>query len=231
MKIKFSSPVKEYISHPYPSLKNIPEGYKKLSKYINNNLSKKTVKGCVPFLDALTCGYIIPFPFDIYFWYDSEKNEVSFLIPEILQDELREFGVSSHPDFQVSKEVKYNKRTVENVFKFQNPWSITTPSGYSCIFTSPFNRNLPFKIIDGIVDTDQYKVPVNFPFYWTGPHNESLLLKQGTPMVLIIPFKRDNWKSEVVYEDKNVVSEIRKKTFTTFIDTYKNMFWRKKSYK
>lgn len=231
MKIKFSSHVKEYVAPPGPALNYIPEEYKKIPKFIDNNLNKKTVKGCIPFLDALTCGYIIPFPFDIYFSYSAEEQAVNFFVPEILPEELREYGVSAHPDFNMPTDARYDKRTVDVIFKFLNPWNIQTPPGYSCLFTTPFNRNTPFKIIDGVVDTDEFTLPINFPFYWTNPSNQNFLLEKGSPMVLVIPFKREEWKSEIVYQESSVNSEIRKKTFTTFINTYKNKFWRKKSYK
>ena len=43
-------------------------------------------------------------------------------------------------------------------------WTIITPPGWSCLFVSPLNRpNGLFEVIAGIVDTDTYPVPVNFP--------------------------------------------------------------------
>ena len=42
-------------THPMPAKMNIPQWYKKLS----HNAHKKTVKGCMPFLDAISAGYIL----------------------------------------------------------------------------------------------------------------------------------------------------------------------------
>jgi hypothetical protein len=41
---------------PTPAMHAIPPEYKKLKRFVNNDLHKSTVKTCVPFLDALTTG-------------------------------------------------------------------------------------------------------------------------------------------------------------------------------
>ena len=69
---------KEYIKHyteclPIPSRINIPEWFKKLE----HNNANKTVKGCMPFLDSLTAGYILKMPVD-YFLLHNIKNEGEF---------------------------------------------------------------------------------------------------------------------------------------------------------
>ena len=64
--IKFKA-LQSYIDNnkdvlPIPSKVNIPEWYKKL---LHHN-TKLTVKGCMPFLDTLTAGYILKMPVDYY---------------------------------------------------------------------------------------------------------------------------------------------------------------------
>ena len=110
------------------------------------------------------------------------------------------------------------------------PWKIKTPPGYSCIFTNPLNKNSPIKIIDGVVDTDSFH-QVNFPFYWTGDINKELtIIQKGTPLIQVIPFKRENWKMSVkkseldTYREKMKLSQFLK-------DNYKKLFWKKKSFK
>jgi hypothetical protein len=236
-KIKFISKYKDSIPNPKPSLLHIPKEYKNMQTYFDNSqgLPGKTLKKCIPFLDALTCGYIIPFPIDYSYRYDEENEKAFFEINEtILQSEAQDFEVTTHISEQVPNEIRYNRRTVEAVFKFNCPWIIKTPPGYSCIFTQPFNRNYPFKIIDGVVDTDSFNLNINFPFYWTNFYNEKVMLRQGTPMVLVMPFKRDSWKMECVEETKE---ELEKrglkylKAFGNYVDNYKKIFWKKKNYK
>ena len=78
---------KEYIKHyteclPIPSKINIPEWFKKLE----HNNANRTVKGCMPFLDSLTAGYILKMPVD-YFLVHNIKDEGEFKIlnPWIIQ--------------------------------------------------------------------------------------------------------------------------------------------------
>ena len=47
--------------HPKPASRVIPDEYKKLKRFENNNFHNPTVKTCIPFLDSLTMGYIISF--------------------------------------------------------------------------------------------------------------------------------------------------------------------------
>ena len=233
LNINFYSSYKNFIEEPKPSLSHIPEEYKKMEKFYSSSPNTRTVKKCIPFLDSLTCGYIIPFPVDLHFRYDLEKQQAIFEINELIPEEIRgDFLVDVHNQNQISNELRYVHRTVEAIFKFSNPWLIETPPGYSCIFTQPFNRNFPFKIIDGIVDTDSYnQIPVNFPFYWTNSVENTYILKKGTPMVLVIPFKRDSWKMNI--KIKKDVDEYKKKLnfFSKIYDNYRNNSWSKKVFR
>tara|TARA_S200002703_G_scaffold120677_1_gene106512 strand:+ start:1181 stop:1885 length:705 start_codon:yes stop_codon:yes gene_type:complete len=230
--IKFSSPYSGFIEHPKPSLSHIPLEYKKMENHIDNKIKQRTVKKCIPFLDSLTCGYIIPFPMDLHFSYDKEKKQALFELPDIPSYFNNSFEVEFHGDFQISNELKHIHRTIEGVFKFQNPWTVTTPPGYSCIFTQPFNRNLPFKIIDGIVDTDKFPFSVNFPFYWTNSIDIPFTLKAGSPMALVIPFKRDSWKMKVEVGKNPELDHLKELNFfSKIIDNYKNKSWSKKQFK
>jgi hypothetical protein len=230
LEILFESPYEDVALKPKPSLKFIPEAYKKMHLKVNYHTS--TVKKCIPVLDALTCGYIIPLSFDILFHYDQEKHHAHFdMNTSLPQDILSYFQVEGHANEQLGEDFMYNKRTINAVFKFASPWTIKTPSGYSCIFTQPFNRNLPFKIIDGIVDTDTYEFPIKFPFYWTAGWEEDLVIKAGTPMVLVIPFKREEWKfntKKISFEESR---EKAANIFRSYWDSYKNKYWNKKSFK
>jgi hypothetical protein len=95
------------------------------------------------------------------------------------------------------------------------------------------NHDDRFSIIPGIVDTDTFKLEVNFPFIVNGDKYPVLktLIKRGTPIVQVIPFKRDRWKMNI----ENIPKE--EKTTNMFfykkyvIDNYKRLFWNKKSWK
>jgi hypothetical protein len=117
--------------------------------------------------------------------------------------------------------------------KWTNPWLIKTPKGYSCIFTSPFNRDAPFNIFDGVVDTDTYDMPVNFPFGLKDPDFEGLI-PAGTPIAQVIPFKRTAWKSEYTETTPEVTERINKATTelnSRWYDVYRTRWWSKKEFK
>jgi len=239
-KITFSSPVSNYIEKPIPALQYIPDVYKKLSKRdsINHGPNEGTVKACIPFLDALTTGYIIPFPIDVCFAIEeSTQNEnrirkVNMQTSKNIPKEFYNyFFLHSHPNTQIPDSLKHNHRTINTTLKLGNPWHIKTPPGYSCMFTNPFNRNLPFKIIDGIVDTDNYPLHINFPFFWTNdPSIKETYIAKGSPMALVIPFKRENWQMETI--EKQTQSPFDFMRLGAHVrDAYKKIFWNKKSYK
>ena len=49
----------------------------------------------------------------------------------------------------------------------------------------------PIKVFEGIVDTDQQHI-MNFPFVYKDPEFEGII-PAGTPIVQVIPFKREKW--------------------------------------
>ena len=238
--IIFSSPISDLIEKPTPSLVKIPQSYKDMATHYDKNVFKNvTVKRCIPFLDALTIGYTINSPIEYLFEVSQKiienKKTTYFQLKygENVPEHLQKFvGMGSHNLKQVSKELRSNYRTTDMIGKLINPWAIKTPPGYSCIFTDPFNRNLPFKIIDGVVDTDQYNLPIHFPFYWTQDISiKETLLPPGTPMALVIPFKRDDWKMKVEKNNHDEVAGNSLKLSKYIIDKYKRLFWKKKSFK
>ena len=128
-----------------------------------------------------------------------------------------------------------NKKNSDLPFhKIQNPWTIKTPPGYSCLFVPPLNNSDDrFSIIPGIVDTDTFNVEVNFPIVMNGDKypKQELFIKKGTPYVQIIPFKRDNWKMKITPHKQN--QSLMNKIFyrLNFWESYKNNFWKKKIWK
>jgi hypothetical protein len=93
------------------------------------------------------------------------------------------------------------------------------------------HRESPFTILDGIVDTDSYNAPVNFPFVLNDWGFEGLI-PAGTPMAQVIPFKRESWQMEIGSQEE---FEAQQKTTihlrTSFFDSYKNKFRSPKEYK
>jgi len=224
-KITFCASNKDMLSvwpHPKPASHFIPQEYKKLSRFNENNLHKPTVKTCMPFLDSLTAGYIIPFDQD--YIVDSVENDFTVLPAN---KESEDFGF--HNKAQLPE--KWHKTTGENAGKFHNKWLVKTPPGYSCLFIKPMNRiESRFEIISGVVDTDTYISLINFPFI-LHKRNKQFIIKKGEPMVQVIPFKRESWKIWSGF----YLEKLHRKTLnlinSEWMDRYKKFFWSKKSFK
>lgn len=215
------------VDQPTPGNKNIPEWYKKIPRFSNdifsvdeNGLSNATVKMCIPFLDSFITGYIQKTWCDIHIEYSNgEVNYRYSSSPKILDHRKNNSGVPIPKEF-------YN---IEFVWQMQ--WIPELPKGYSIIYTHPFNRiDLPFYSLTGIVDSDKFNVEsaANHPFYIK--NNFSGIIPAGTPMVQIIPFKRESWKS--VFENFNLERQMLSgKNFKKFFGNYKDNFWSRKQFK
>lgn len=239
---------KEFIENnkdnlPVPTKLNIPDWFKKLK----HHSVEKTIKGCMPFLDTLTSGYLLKLDQDIYLEHNVEVDgeKISRSLPAIADADLntkhthaininyKPLMENSHPLKQIG-ECPYGKKNKNfSIMKINNPWLIKTPPGYSCLFLPPLNnQDDRFSIIPGIVDTDDFKLEVNFPFVVNGDKYPELktTLKRGTPYVQVIPFKREKWKMKIVEKKEGAVD----RSFFYFkqvVDNYKNRYWKKKQWK
>ena len=233
--IIFHSPFADGLPTPVPTKKCIPDWYKKMPNFHDNLVTNLTVKKCMPFLDTLTSGYYILNPVDILF--KKNGDEIYWEIPKGIGEthRLLNVGIESHNAKQTSKEmVREDEEPIP--FKLLNPWMIKTPKNYSCLITNPFNNtfNSNIRILDGIVDTDTYnRIFINLPFFLKKlKNNEQYILKKDTPVALIFPFLRDNWKLKIDKKEKKQRDNIAyvTKAFSNLLDNYKNKFWNKKKY-
>lgn len=178
-----------------------------------------TIKLCMPFLEAMTCGYIIPLRTDVRFTMRGNNLEIDHLRPEqgvMLQDEPALRGTP------LSKMM---------VIKFVNGWIVKTPPGYSTLFLPLLNQfTVPFQILAGLVETDRYYAEVHFPALCLMKPNSQFLMEKGTPLVQAIPIKRESWKSECKAWDL----ERRNQSTSSLAanpHVYKDENWIKKSYR
>ena len=231
--------------YPIPAKLNIPEWYKKL-EHTTLNI---TIKGCMPFLDTLTSGYLLKMPQDFYVRHNvNNKNEKG----EEFKDSFQTFGLHDMSKFLHSKLVNLNS-AIDNhsskqvagspfneknknlpFYKILNPWKIKTPKGYSCLFVPPLNNSDDrFSIIPGIVDTDTFPNEINFPIIINGDKYPVLetTIKKGTPYAQIIPFKRDSWKMKLTPREQKEVQNSRLFFELKLLNKYKDKYWNKKSWK
>lgn len=172
------------IAEPVKAKSVMPDWFKRLPAVDNAVVSATnnglTVKRCMPFVDAMTLGYMLPLAATV-------RLDVSEMGRKVDAGwEFDKVMVSNHGSFQVAG----NPMGDRPPMKFHNYWTIRTPPGWSCLFIAPLNRpSLPVDIIAGVVDTDTYASLINFPFFATGADGVHVLQK-GTPLVQVIPFRR-----------------------------------------
>ena len=208
--------------HPKPASRFIPNEYKKLERFENKNFFAPTVKTCIPFLDSMTAGYIIPFDQD--YLVNPVDNDFT-----VIPANKEQSDVGYHNKAQLPKE--WHKTTGEAAGKFINKWLIKTPLGCSCLFIHPMNRlEERWKIIEGVVDTDNYVNTINFPFILK-KRDEQFLIKKGEPMVQVIPFKRESWKMWSGFYMEKLHGKTLSILNSEWVDKYKQMFWSKKKFK
>lgn len=174
------------IEQPIPANKVLPDWYRMLEGKMGegDGLGRATVKRCMPFLDALSMGWIIPLAGEVEFSFDEESGAFEF------KSQFRKPLLETHNPEQLGGDT--NPMTDMPIIKFMNRWSVKVPEGYSILYTSPLNRAEDrFKAFSGVVDVDNYFNEVNFPALWTGGTYQGVL-ESGTPIVQAIPFKRDN---------------------------------------
>lgn len=232
----FDENIKDFVLPPKPAINYIPEWYRNaplrmdgdkvdgLSK-TTNATSNLTIKGCSPFLDALSFGYIYELPADIEFRkHESGNMSIRWAAGLDL--------LGGHTaDQYVTLPTSYDG--FEGIFKWKFTYKIITPKGYSCLFTHPLNRNeLPFRTLSGVVDTDGYPGPVEFPFQMLKIIKEDIfILEKGTPLCQIIPFKRDDWNSKNLEYDEKAYSKAHFDIKSKIVRSYKKQWWNRKSFK
>jgi len=232
--IEFIAHSDNAITPPTPMNKSLPNWYKEIDSYVGgvkgNPLKREgipTIKKCMPILDVLSAGYLMTTQVDLFtkiengtrIWYWAANAT-----PEIESVQL-------HSAEQVTGLPKLipNKKA----YKLDSPWGIRTPKGYSTLFLPPLYRDAPiFEIFAGIVDTDNFQVPVNHPFYLLDENFEGLI-PHGTPLAQVIPFKRDSWESKVIYSEAEKLNMSKQLLLQArnLWNGYKKAFWVPKSYK
>ena len=212
---------------PKPVKKSMPEWYLNLKSHVNNDkpiykgFGNFTIKRCMPVLDVLTTGYYIYAFQDIYVEQTPEGPAIVVKDPFVGWDIHNRDQLEGHPMIG----------NYDAIPKFLNPWAIRTPQGYSCLFINPVHHANPyFDILEGIVDTDNFLIQINFPLVLRDRNFEGVI-PAGTPIVQVIPFKRNEWKMKIGNKDDHDKVEYHRKQWAVKLyESYKKNWWNKKSF-
>ncbi len=202
MKIRFTCPpdLIDILPKPAPARRTAPDWYKAMpmDNPVLNGSADLTIKHCMPFIDALTTGFIIPLQADIqvkdgeFNWdWSHDESPLGFHFP------TQAPGVPFIDEEEV-------------VVKAHNFWSIHTEPGYATLFTHPLNRlDLPFRTLSGVVDTDSFDaLPVHFPMVWVDRDFEGTL-PAGTPIAQCMPIERGRAEIEIEAMSADEYSEAK----------------------
>lgn len=227
VKVEFKyHPDMTYMPAVVPALRALPDWYKGMPVQTPGKppWESGTLKACMPFFDAMTQGYIIPLWTDLHVVCTDGQN------PSFTWAAGGKPQIEGHPSTQTEGLPLMEESYSRTAYKFLSPWIIRTPKGYSSLFIAPINQeNDKFKIISAVVATDNYLQHINFPFVWTAPKEWEGVLKQGTPLVQVIPFKRVDFKHEIgalTKEEEHEIQSIGNAITSSFFGVYKRL-WRK----
>lgn len=225
----------EVAPRPFPASQALPQWWRDMTPYlktpdnpdgkkviVENYNSNATFKKCTPMLDALTSGYIIPL------WADVQIKRAGNGAPRLTWKTRSDvFQVHGPSSAHVETPSGYGNE----VFKFMNGWIPKTPKGYSILVTQPFGyKDSPFNAVPAVLDSDVSTLEI-VPPVWIKQDFEGIVEK-GTPMVQLIPFKREDWQtsfSSLKHGEYEMIEDANLNG--TIVNHYIKKHWSKKTYK
>jgi hypothetical protein len=149
----------------------------------------RTVKQCPPFIDAMSLGFMILLPCDVF--ADRGVFTWDWDLPPLTVEEHPSAPLSFHVPAQIAGSPFFDGHS--SALKFNSFWTIQLEDGWSLFATHPVNRDdLPFRLLTGLVSADRFTdVGINFPAIWINPEFEGVLPK-GTPVAQCFAVPRVN---------------------------------------
>lgn len=222
-------------SVPGPIIKTIPDWYRKADRFAKKPDGSfwkgpdggkiPTWKACPSIFDIMGTGYTLKTPCDIEF---IEKDSTTLSVT-ISDSTYKQFCTPR----QKMPQFEHPKGYHEHHFAWFPDWGVETPEGYSVLYSQPFNRfELPFLTTSGIIDNDSVNLLGSMPFFIR--KGFSGVIPAGTPFAQLIPFKREDWVSEVIIEDEKIMNQKNMKNSMKYRKpdggVYKNEVWKPRRY-
>lgn len=217
-----------FVDAPKPAEKSTPKWFKDIPAFASGKVEHKdrggvnsTSKICMPFSDSFKMGYIQETWQDIKI--EQSENHINYFYPNSPQI------ISHREETHLPNSVLDGYYPLE--FTWNPQWLPKVPKGYSVLITHPLNRDdLPFKTLTGVIDADEYfsGKKSNLPFLIKKGFDG--VIPVGTPIFQIIPFKREDWKSQnEAFDEAKQLNH--RKIHSMFYGGYKKLIWKKKSFK
>lgn len=224
------------VSKPEPIVKSIPSWFREADRFAKDprsgdyyigpdNGKIPTWKACPALLDIMSTGYMLKTPCDLEFYVNGQ----GVISVKTNNPFYQDFCSARLP----MPQFEHPKGYYENHFAWFPDWAISVPEGYSVLYSQPYNRfELPFLTTSGIIDNDKVNMPGTMPFFL----REGFVgtISAGTPFAQMIPFKREDWKSELIIEDPQSLAEKNMTNSNKYRvpngGVYKNSVWSKRTY-
>ena len=167
-------PASEYIPSKF---KNLPTKIKDGDHRIDDIFS---VKICPGIQDYIGLGYVIPAWCDMEFIPDNDEIFVRYSDPNN--------NHALHHKEQIGNflDTKFKVRTP---VKLDNPWLTYAEKNWSILYLPMlYHEDQNFEAVPGVIDHDKgaLKSPINIMV----KESKQFIIKQGTPLVQVIPFQR-----------------------------------------
>jgi hypothetical protein len=192
---------------PYLNRITRPEWLKELDE-------QASIHRCAGVFDYLRQGVTVPLWTDVDFRPDQNNQDWEWSIaqyvdrPQVniqassLQSPMFQnvpFGFDSTGSCPVTSVRKLQQASYP---KLATPWAVITPPGWSVLLMPlVYEPNPNYTVLPGIVNTDYYHI-VNVLMNITT--DQPFSIKYGTPMIHLIPFKRDSDFAEIIFEDESM---------------------------
>jgi hypothetical protein len=232
----FSDKTIQFAEPPKPTSKYTAEWYKKQPGQIDekssmaNGVVFTTIKKCMPIFDMMTAGYVLAAPCDIFI-DATDPNKLVYSVPQAMKQFQGDLFASHSPD-QYSEYPLDRSKYHKDIIRLLPFWAVKTEKGTSSMFIQPqHGDDTPLTAFSAIVDTDTFMSDGHFSFLVEKDFKG--IIKQGTPLLQVVPFRREAWSSEVVEleESENEFKKQRLSLRSTFLNAYKAKFRSKKEYR
>ena len=198
--IEFNRPSNwKYIEPIVPAIAALPQWYKDKKPEVTGSMPYErhtgTIKACPAMFDSMVQGYIMPLWTDLYVQPSDETPPVpQFWWGDGIKAPMSPYLLKRF-DVEMTEGMPTADKTNLPAFKIDSPWVLTTPKGYSTLFISPFNNaDSLFEPFSGVIHTDIFSTYIKVLTLWKGPEDFKGIIKAGTPLVQMIPFKRESFQ-------------------------------------
>jgi len=198
------------VPEPVPAANMIPKWYKNTELYLEDefgvNPNSMSIRGCMPFFEALTAGWILRSPADIVI--RASEDSVSVDCKKIGNcGVITDQKIDKYGD---NKLIHQGGHPVE----IHTPWYIDAPEGYSVWVLPPLNR-WEYQIYDyfhpfsGIYDVDTHFRQAGIVAMLDTESIDIVRMKAGTPIAQLVFFNRDGIAQDATISEMTERDEMK----------------------